>query len=79
MTYPLNDIICAMKTIKKLSDKELIQEFKDLNGAVSKVDCFGKGDVLRIVQIEKEMTDRKIECYFETNFWFSKNGEEIED
>lgn len=63
------------------TDKELMDDYKNLHISVNKIDCFGSSDLLAMELIEQELYSRNIEIVDDSVLrtcllW--KDGKEIE-
>lgn len=58
-----------------MADKELQEEYRSLNNAINKVDCFSATDVLRLEIIEKELVNRGYTITNDISFEKSEKSE----
>jgi hypothetical protein len=47
-----------MKTIKKMTTKELKKEYKELEFIIDVMGCYGSEDIKRIISIQNELNSR---------------------
>lgn len=67
-------------TLKKLTDKQLIEDLQGLHEAIYEADCFGTHDMINYELIVNELHRRGIDIEAESTLSFmdSTNGELVE-
>ena len=56
------------------TDKELMDDYKNLHISVNEIDCFGSSDLLAMELIEQELYSRNIEIVDDSELVFIKTG-----